>query len=1042
MKQTFRTSVEYKRSIHIKNLYQELKKDGIGTTQIETITERLCYSLPKHRQRTLVKVITNWRLQDAYKELRRLKSVNTTIWRREKELIQRAGVLDDYERLWRREITKYENECTSIQKKKLQHLRNKYKKKKETIPDEYEGITLTEQELPAEYSSTARTYGGIELDENEQSLLALPPKYATYEIVESESCEAEIEKALAKLRWERKRSEVDNEGNELPAEERNWHNIETKTIDMREFRATDLPFNNRIYAPKPLDNETETCLQNLKMKLNNSTKQYIEETQRRKREVNLTQEQEEGLRSLKEKKDEKTIVIFETDKSKRFACDSMNNYKTLGETHAVHDEVVNDETKARFEKEVNAHAGMWTRILNAGTETSNHDRIRSNMKSRNNPPAPLSILRKDHKRYEDEVIGPPGRPVCGGDVSYNRRLSHLISVLLTDVYRDEKTVCSSTEELLAEVGRLNDEGLDELDIVGSMDVIALYPSLDIDFTIQKVCEVLYESPVRYEGLNVKELGLYLSLVMNDDELSEKGVHTGCPKRRFPNGPRPNITGCGMREKEEDRHRSWVFPDLANVTTNLQRRMLVEAMRVVLKTLMETHTYEFAGVTRRQTRGGAIGMELTGVLAQVYMVWWDRQFTIKLELIEIRLKLHERYVDDSNLVAKQTEKGARYNENRIVITEETINQDEGIPDDERTMKFLQSVANSIHPSTQMTIDYPSRYVEGKVPMLDVKMWMERVGDTRRILYEHYEKEMASKSLIHAKSAIPYKMKQTVLTQEMLRIMLHCCVDLARETVQQHLNNFMRKMQYSGYDQVFRYKVAKSAIHAYRTIQANETNGIRPMHRPKTWQRTERMIEKEKKKKTWYRIGGFDSVLFVPTTPGGKLKRAYEEDIRRSGIRVKVVEKTGRTLKSQLQTSNPFKEPTCGREDCLLCTTLGQGNCNTEGVTYKLDCASEEQCEEGLYKGETGGNTYTRGQEHTARLAARDMNNSPLWRHCVEQHGGEEQTFLMSITGTFRNDAMLRQITEAVQINNMGVEERMNDRAEWNMTPVPRTVIITR
>ena len=109
---------------------------------------------------------------------------------------------------------------------------------------------------------------------------------------------------------------------------------------------------------------------------------------------------------------------------------------------------------------------------------------------------------------------------------------------------------------------------------------------------------------------------------------------------------------------------------------------------------------------------------------------------------------------------------------------------------------------------------------------------------------------------------------------------------------------------------------------------------------------------------------------------------------------------------------------------------------------LDCASEEQCEEGLYKGETGGNTYTRGQEHTARLAARDMNNSPLWRHCVEQHGGEEQTFLMSITGTFRNDAMLRQITEAVQINNMGVEERMNDRAEWNMTPVPRTVITTR
>ena len=1040
MKQTYKTSLEYKRSIHVKDLYQKLKKDGIGTTEIETMTKRLCNTLPKHRQRTLVKIITNWRLQDAHKELRRLKSINTTTWRREKEIIERAGILDDYERLWRREITKYENELTSAQKKKLQHLRNKYKKQKDTIPDEIEGIILTDQELPTEYASTARTYGGIELDENEQPLLELPPKYATYEKVKSESCEAEIEKALAKLRWEKKRNDVDNDGNELPPNVRTWHDIQTKTIDMREYRSTDLPFNNRIYAPKPLDNETETCLQNLKMKLNNCTERYVEETQRTKKKMNLTAEQKQGLHSLKDKKDEGTIVIFETDKSKRFACDTMDNYKTLGETHVTQDEVVNGETKARFEKEINAHAEMWTRILNAGKNTNNHDRIRGSMKSRNNPPAPLSITRKDHKRYDDEIIGPPGRPVCGGDVSYNKRLSHLISTLLTDVYIGEKTICSSTEELIAEVERVNDEGLDELDVIGSMDVEALYPSLDIDFTIEKVCELLYESSVEYKGLNVKELGLYLSLVMDDEEQMDKGVREGCPTRRHRRGPRPNITGCGTTEKEEDRHRPWLFPNQANVTEDLKRRMLVEAMRVVLKTLLETHTYDFAGVTRRQTKGGAIGMELTGVLAQIFMVWWDRQFTLKLSLIEIRLKIHERYIDDSNLATKQTEKGARYDGEKVVITEESRNEDAEIPDDERTMKFLQSVANSIHPSIRMTIDYPSKHVEGKVPMLDLKMWIEKIGEVRRIIYEHYEKEMATKSVIHAASAIPFKMKQTVLTQEMLRILLHCSNDIPWEAVLVHLNNFMKKMQYSGYDKVFRYKVAKSAINAYETIRENEKNGIRPMHRPKTWRRAERMMEKEEKKKTWYKTGGFDSVLFIPTTPEGKLKRMYEEVIRRSGLRVKVIERTGRTLKSQLQTSNPFREPNCGREDCILCRTFGQGNCNTEGITYKIDCAGGE-CEKGRYKGETSYNAYTRGQEHQSRLAARDVNNSPLWRHCLEQHGGEEQTFFMSVTGTFRNDAMLRQITEAVQINNMEEGERMNDRAEWNMTRIPRTVITT-
>ena len=51
----------------------------------------------------------------------------------------------------------------------------------------------------------------------------------------------------------------------------------------------------------------------------------------------------------------------------------------------------------------------------------------------------------------------------------------------------------------------------------------------------------------------------------------------------------------------------------------------------------------------------------------------------------------------------------------------------------------------------------------------------------------------------------------------------------------------------------------------------------------------------------------------------------------------------------------------------------------------------------------------------------------------------QEFEMSITGSYRNDAMLRQITEAVQINSTNTDVLMNDRAEWNMTRIPRTVI---
>ncbi len=59
-------------------------------------------------------------------------------------------------------------------------------------------------------------------------------------------------------------------------------------------------------------------------------------------------------------------------------------------------------------------------------------------------------------------------------------------MILTDVYTDEETVCSSTEELLAEVDKMNDEGIGDGYMIGSFDVEALYPSLDIDFTVDKV----------------------------------------------------------------------------------------------------------------------------------------------------------------------------------------------------------------------------------------------------------------------------------------------------------------------------------------------------------------------------------------------------------------------------------------------------------------------------------------------------------------------------------------------------------------------------
>ena len=67
---------------------------------------------------------------------------------------------------------------------------------------------------------------------------------------------------------------------------------------------------------------------------------------------------------------------------------------------------------------------------------------------------------------------------------------------------------------------------------------------------------------------------------------------------------------------------------------MKRKITTEALKIVLLTILKTHTYEFAGELKLQKKGGPIGMELTGVVAQVFMVWWDRQLKQKLEEINV------------------------------------------------------------------------------------------------------------------------------------------------------------------------------------------------------------------------------------------------------------------------------------------------------------------------------------------------------------------------------------------------------------------------
>ena len=140
--------------------------------------------------------------------------------------------------------------------------------------------------------------------------------------------------------------------------------------------------------------------------------------------------------------------------------------------------------------------------------------------------------------------------------------------------------------------------------------------------------------------------------------------------------------------------------------------------------------------------GPIGLELTGVLAQLFMVWWDRELGDRLARIGLKLWTYKRYVDDINNIMTPPKLEVRFDGDKLIEDEKSVEENRALDADKRTMRLFQSVANSIHPSIKVEIDCPSRHYDGKLPILDPKVWIEkrnrdgRSQSESRVLHEYY------------------------------------------------------------------------------------------------------------------------------------------------------------------------------------------------------------------------------------------------------------------------------------------------------------------
>ena len=168
----------------------------------------------------------------------------------------------------------------------------------------------------------------------------------------------------------------------------------------------------------------------------------------------------------------------------------------------------------------------------------------------------------------------------------------------------------------------------------------------------------------------------------------------------------------------------------------------------------------------------------------------------------------------------------------------------------------------------------------------------------------------------------------------------------------------------------------------------------------------------------------TVMLVQPTDGSELKKRIQQLARKNGVKMKIVEKAGLTVKKVLQRSNPFGKKVCGRDDCGVCEWGKPGECKTRGCVYQLRCKQDGR----KYRGQTGRSVYERVKEEVRDWRGRS-EKSPLWRHSEIYHNGENFDLEVKVTDKCFGKPSKRMISESVMIEQLRDDETMNGKQEW-------------
>ena len=692
------------------NLLRGLRKRRLGTPAVEKMAKNLMEEM--ERQENVVIKLMDIAVDSAEEKAKKAKIEADKSMKEAKRALPAGWIWKRFRDIVREEVQGLWKEKKAENSKKKDHLEAKHKPRKEEAF--YRGIPISDGALGEEDIEIKVTAIGVDISADEKEFLKLPKSATDFVGINEEKIETSIQIMAAKLRMSLRNQEEEGEDG-LEAEEqeallasRRVFDPEEKIADLRKLRVTDLPTCKRITVPEAAEPAKEAKIQ----VLIDGLEEAMRENGRKEKSCpkagksslsTLTDQQRRGKESLLRREKAGELIMVGSDKSGKNIPMSVELYKSCMEPHIKDDPVHSREEVAQTEKTLNGAATQILKVFKCGEDWGHEARLKSACGAKNNEIPSLNQLVKDHKATLQT------RPVCRAKQAPNGNLGELVCTLLDPFVEEadkaERTEIRSTEELCHDLKAANEQistdgvkrgryqcggGL----VVGSKDVKAFYPSMDVNLAAEEVKLEVEESEIEME-MDTEEAALYIACTMTPAEIEQEGLTHVVHKRRFKAGARPGLT-CkavvgGAAQRLDDQ--SWI-PPARRPGRRQKKRMAGCVLRSACRLVMQNHFYTYDNVIRKQTTGGAIGNKLTEKLGRLLMKRHDKKYMQLLKKLDIQEEIFGRYVDDETEGLAAIDPGVRFADGKLVVDEDKIEEDEEKAEDERTFEILKDIGNSI------------------------------------------------------------------------------------------------------------------------------------------------------------------------------------------------------------------------------------------------------------------------------------------------------------------------------------------------------------